>query len=97
MPGGRFTPLALAFLVLLGAGSVRRRGRTLGGLLCVLAYIGIGLVVDGSEWLQRRLHAGPRELHREDHGHVRQRAADSCRHPQRARRLKQLLSRLLLP
>jgi len=46
-PGRRFTPLALAFLMLLGAGRLRRRGRMLRGMLCVLALFGAGLAVAG--------------------------------------------------
>jgi hypothetical protein len=46
-PGRRFTPLALGSLVLLGLGSLRRRGRTLPGWLCALALIAAGLTVTG--------------------------------------------------
>jgi sugar lactone lactonase YvrE len=45
--GRRMTPLALAFLMLLGAGGLRRRGRMLRGPLCVLALLGAGLAVVG--------------------------------------------------
>jgi streptogramin lyase len=46
-PGRRFTPLALAFMVLLGVGRLHRRGRMLRGPLCVLALLGGGLAVAG--------------------------------------------------
>jgi hypothetical protein len=46
-PGRRFTPLALAFLTLIGASKLRRRGRMLRGLLCALMLICAGIVVSG--------------------------------------------------
>ncbi len=43
-PGGRhLKPFALAFLVLMGAGTLRKRGKMLRGLLCVMALAGAGL------------------------------------------------------
>jgi sugar lactone lactonase YvrE len=46
-PGRRLTPLALGSLVLLGLGSLRRRGRTLRRMLCLLVFISAGLAVSG--------------------------------------------------
>lgn len=39
---GKIMPLALAFLLLFGAGSLRRRGRALRGMLCVMVLLGAG-------------------------------------------------------
>ena len=46
-PGHRLTPLALAFLVFVGSGTLRRRGRMLRVLLCALALIATGITVSG--------------------------------------------------
>lgn len=40
---GRLAPFALAFVLLAGAGALRRRGKMLRGLLCVAVLIGSGL------------------------------------------------------
>jgi len=47
MPGRRLTPLALGSLVLLGLGSLRRHGRTLRRLLCLLVFLGATFTVVG--------------------------------------------------
>jgi len=46
-PGHRLTPLALAFLVFVGSGTLRRRGKMLRVLLCALALIATGITVSG--------------------------------------------------
>jgi len=40
--GSRLTPFALAFLLLFGAGSMRRRGKALRRMLCVIALLAGG-------------------------------------------------------
>jgi hypothetical protein len=44
-PGRRFRPLALAFVLLLGVDGLRRRGKMLRGLFCVLVFLGAGLAI----------------------------------------------------
>jgi hypothetical protein len=45
--GRKAAPFALGFLLLLGAGTLRRRGKALRGLLCVLVLLGAGLLAGG--------------------------------------------------
>jgi len=46
-PGRKFTSFALAIFVFLGVGSLRRRGRTLRRLLCLLAFLGVSFTIAG--------------------------------------------------